>query len=46
MESLQKPRPDFDRIRAAKNEQRSAERLAVHFATEVRLAKRLAASSK
>ena len=39
-------RPDFDRVRIAKNEPRTAERLAVHFDIERRLAGQLAASNK
>lgn len=39
-------RPDFDRVRNAKNEQRTAERLAVHFGIERMLAGQLAASNK
>lgn len=42
----QQVRPDFDRIRAARNETRSAERLAAHFDVESCLARQLAASRK
>ena len=43
---MQDLRPDFERLRALKNEPRSAERLAVHYAIETRLAKRLAESTQ
>jgi len=42
----QQVRPDFERIRAARNESRSAERLEAHFAVEARLAKQLAGSTR
>ena len=39
-------RPDFDRIRRARNEERTPERLSAHYKVEARLARQLAQSSR
>jgi SAM-dependent methyltransferase len=46
MTALPALRPDFERLRSAKNEPRSAERLAAHYAVEVRLARQLAGADR